>query len=88
MSSAKQGMKRFSLCLHIRKSFHGLFHRANARERTNPTDSFAALRIYDTKHLEVQNGKDYFNRRPAHREAPYRPLRWFIKTQGRAAEFR
>ncbi len=57
MSSAKQGMKRFSLCSHIRKSFYGLFHRVNAREGSNPEDSIPALQIYDTKYLEVKMGK-------------------------------
>jgi len=57
MSSAKQGIKGFLLCSHIRKSFYALFHRANAREGSNPPDSVPALRIYDTKHLEVKMGK-------------------------------
>ena len=32
---------RFSLCPHIRKSCHDLFHRANVREPVNPQDSQA-----------------------------------------------
>lgn len=33
--------RRFSLCPHIRKSYHDLFHRANACEPVNPQDSQA-----------------------------------------------
>lgn len=46
MSSANQDTENFSLCLHIRKIFRVLIHRANARERVNPQDSLAALRIH------------------------------------------
>lgn len=45
MSSANQGTIKFSLCLHIRKLYRALIHRANAREPVKPQDSLAALRI-------------------------------------------
>ncbi len=44
MSSANQGTRKFSLCLHIRKFSRALIHRANAREPVKPQASRAALR--------------------------------------------
>jgi len=44
MSRVNQGVRDFSLCLHIRKISYVLIHRANAREPTNPADLLAALR--------------------------------------------
>ncbi len=44
MSSANQGTRKFSLCLHIRKFSRALIHRANAREPVKPAASRAALR--------------------------------------------
>lgn len=46
MSSANQGTRNFSLCLHIRKISRALIHRANAREPVKPQASRAALRLY------------------------------------------
>ena len=45
MSSANQGTRKFSLCLHIRKFSRALIHRANAREPVKPQASRAALRL-------------------------------------------
>ena len=44
MSGANQDTEKFSLCLHIRKFFRVLIHRANAREPVNPEGSLAAPR--------------------------------------------
>jgi hypothetical protein len=46
MSSANQGTRNFSLCLHIRKISRALIHRANAREPVKPQASRAALRLH------------------------------------------
>ena len=46
MSSANQGTRKFSLCLHIRKFSRALIHRANAREPVKPQASRAALRTH------------------------------------------
>ena len=55
MSSANQGTRKFSLCLHIRKFSRALIHRANAREPVKPAASRAALRTnglhYDSLRL-------------------------------------
>ncbi len=46
MSGANQDAEKFSLCLHRRRFFRVLIHRADARKPVDPKDSPAALGVW------------------------------------------